>query len=334
MTSLNRAWAVALCCTLLSLPTLGSVGCAETSQCSTVEFGRVVSQQSPQREVLIENPGQVELKVDSIETSAPIKAVSVTPTIAAGESGVLTLGLADQRPSGPFMGAVQVSFAGDVIDPVAFRVTGEFVPAIEIRPRPFFALATHRGHQKSAVVEIFNHRPEPLEIEAILFPKDKGYVVDLATVVPNEHYSLTMTLDRDAAVGRNRSVIKVRSARGEEIKIGANTLVRERVYTFPESVDMGAIPLSVARLQPAELEQTLMVYRLGTDDFQLSASTDVEGLSLNTERGPSGDRFEITLSLSSEWNRPADIEGSVFLHTNDTEFPRLQVPVSGRILER
>ena len=334
MTSLCASWSFLLCTVMLSLSIPGWASSGETPASSVIEFGRVVYHQSPHQEVSIKNSGPVELAIDSVDLTPPLKAISVTPTIAPGDSGVVTLGLADQRPSGPFIGAIQVNFAGEVFDPIAFRVTGEFVPAIEFRPRPFFALASQRGVQKSAVLEIFNHRPEPLEIDEIIVPHGEGYSVDLATVVPNVHYSLTMTLDPDAEVGRNRSVIRLLTTQGEEIKLGANTLIRERVYTFPQRIDMGAIPLSVTRLQPAQLEQTLMVYRLGTDDFQLSASTDVQGLLLKTERGPSGDRFEITLSFSSEWHHPADITGSVFLHTNDTEFPELQVPVSGRILHR
>jgi hypothetical protein len=39
------------------------------------------------------------------------------------------------------------------------------------------------------------------------------------------------------------------------------------------------------------------------------------------------------MSLNAELVKPGVLNGSIFIETNDPEFPRLKVPVVGKILE-
>jgi hypothetical protein len=77
-----------------------------------------------------------------------------------------------------------------------------------------------------------------------------------------------------------------------------------------------------------------MIHQEGGTDFKVQLSTDVPGLSLKSERGPKGDRYQVELNLVAEKNRVGPIKGSIFIDTNDHEFPRVVVPVSGQIVER
>jgi hypothetical protein len=75
-----------------------------------------------------------------------------------------------------------------------------------------------------------------------------------------------------------------------------------------------------------------MVYRKGTSDFEAEASTAASHLTLSAERGPAGDRYEITVRLTPEAIKAGPIAGTIVIDTNDPEFPRLEVPVSGAFL--
>jgi hypothetical protein len=119
------------------------------------------------------------------------------------------------------------------------------------------------------------------------------------------------------------------------LTIVANTLLRERVYSFPDAVDFGTIRLSDIDRAPQllpRLAQTLMVYQFGGTDFNVSLRTDLSQLAFRSERGPQGDRYQNTLTLIRQKLMPGVIQGSIFVETNDKEFPLLVVPVSGDII--
>jgi hypothetical protein len=120
-------------------------------------------------------------------------------------------------------------------------------------------------------------------------------------------------------------------------QIAANTYVRERVYTFPDAVDLGAVPISAIRSNPKLLEQTaqtLMIYRKEKKGFHAEATSDVSGLSIRSEQGPSGDRWQFTVALKGALVNVGPIRGWIVIETNDPEFPRITVPVSGHILDK
>jgi hypothetical protein len=74
-----------------------------------------------------------------------------------------------------------------------------------------------------------------------------------------------------------------------------------------------------------------MVYQVGGTDFKATFSTDVPGLHVSAARGPNGDRWQATITADSTVSA-GPIHGSIVVETNDQEFPRLLVPVTGTIL--
>ncbi len=114
------------------------------------------------------------------------------------------------------------------------------------------------------------------------------------------------------------------------LNVDANTYLYERVHTFPDVVDFGSLRVGDA----GQAALNLMIHQEGGSNFQVQLSTDVPGLSLKWERGPKGDRYQAEISLIFEKTRVGPINGSIFIDTNDREFPRVVVPVSGQIVER
>jgi hypothetical protein len=120
----------------------------------------------------------------------------------------------------------------------------------------------------------------------------------------------------------------------KQLRVQANTYVRTRVYNFPDTVDMGALPYKIATDAKTvqSLSQTLMVYRPNTRDFKVEATVNLDFVSLESERGPDGDRYQLTLTLMPEKVVPGKVDGVVRIKTNDKEFGLLEVPVSGYIM--
>src|SRR5207247_1430901 len=122
------------------------------------------------------------------------------------------------------------------------------------------------------------------------------------------------------------------SKKQPRIVIQANTLVRERVYTFPERIDLGLIKRSELESNPGLtnlIHQTLMVYQQGGKDFEATALTDLGVLKLRANRSPLGDRCEIQVQVAVNQLAPGPINGFIRIKTNDPGLPALNVPVQG-----
>jgi hypothetical protein len=293
-----------------------------------------MADQPAEQVITFTNPTGKELVVENVQLTPPLVVRKITPVIEPGGQGQFTLALGNKRVSGGFEGGIQINFENNVIEPLVYIVEGFVIPPIEFKPRSAFSVATHRGEDKHSSIEIINHRPQPLNIIRAESQSDR-FSVDLKTLVPGQKYRLTLLLRGDASTGKRADRIRLvtDSADGDAITIQANTLIRERVYTFPESIDMGSLPIGIINDRSAaeKLAQTLMIYRLGTDDFEVTASTNLDSIQLYTERGPKGDRYEITVTLLPDKIRSSELRGTIYLETNDMEFRTLAVPVTGHI---
>lgn len=119
------------------------------------------------------------------------------------------------------------------------------------------------------------------------------------------------------------------------ISVPAYTWLRERVYTFPEEVDLGAVPYERIKQDPELLDrltQTLMVYQVGGKAFEIKARADVPDVTIGAARGPQGDRWQLTVRIN-RGVRSGAISGSILIETNDPEFKTLAVPVRGVLFE-
>ena len=114
-----------------------------------------------------------------------------------------------------------------------------------------------------------------------------------------------------------------------------DTRVREKVYTFPQSVFLGRFNIGQIKGDPGAgraAGQMLMVYRKGIPGFKIKLSSDVPFLKFASELGPKGDQWENSVWIDPEQARLGDIKGRIFIETNDPEIPRLVVPVTGKLL--
>ncbi|MCI0634541.1 MAG: hypothetical protein L0206_11595, partial [Actinobacteria bacterium] len=265
----------------------------------------------------------------------PLLATRMPGVIPPGTTARIATRLDTAQLRGAFQGELVVYLDDPSRPEVALSFDGEVVGTVEVAPMPALFVVGQRGRGAEGSVELINHEAEPLQILEVRHSQD-AFSTTLEPLVPGQRYRLTVMLRPDGPGGRRSDPILLRtsSRTAPSIRIVAHTNLRNRVYVFPESVDLGSFELARAKAEPgllARLAQTLMVYQSDGTDFRARVDTDLPGLTLSPERGPRGDRYQITVQLTPEDLRAGEIEGSIRIRTNDPEFPELRVPVRGRI---
>ena len=281
------------------------------------------------------NGGNDTIQVGRIAVTPPLRVEKVISKILPNQDGELILSLGTPRELGEYEGAIEVSFKNKDLAPVRIAFTGKITPVIEVLPVPAFFVVTTRDRTNSGTLEIVNKDVEPLKIMEVQQPSSR-YDLKLATVEDGRRYRLTLVMRPDAKPGREIENITLltSSKKQPRIVIQANTFVRERVYTFPENIDLGVIKISELKSNPGLtnlLNQTLMVYQEGGKGFEVTARTDLDVVKLESERSKLGDREEIQLQVAVNRLAPGPIKGSIRIKTNDPDFPALNVPVQGTV---
>ena len=309
---------------------------AQENHVAQLSFDRVMWD-DPVSEVLsFHNPTDQILEIKKISLTPPLRAEDITHLILPGAKGSFRLVLGEDRQPGDFRGTVRVDFKKGVLPSQIFEVQGYVVPPIEFEPYPAFFIATHAGESKTSSLQILNHRDEALVLTSAESHSNR-FSTKLVTLEAGKRYRLDLTLDGNADAGRRSEEIILHAdpALQRPLVVQANTIIREPVYHFPDSVDLGALPLKIARdnNMVKSLSQVLMVYRPNTSGFEIEASVDLDYVDLRSEPGPDGDRYQLTLTLIPEKVAPGKIDGFVRINTNDLEFRVIEVPVTGYILE-
>ena len=308
----------------------------DTTPSARLSFGRIMFDQEIEQAIILSSPANRRLTVSNIQLTAPLLARDIQTVIEPGENFRFILAIGKERLFGEYEGSIKINFEQEDVQPIVLGVEGYIVPPIELKPTPAFYVVTNKGNDKSASIEIINHRKQPLNIKRAYSNSDR-FTTKLETISPGEHYRLNLLLDGSAASGEKSEKIMLETGQNNsaEMYIQANTIIREHVYTAPKIIDMGALPKSVVTdaTAVASLAQILMVYRPNSTNFEIEASVNLDFIGLKSERGPDGDRFQLTLFLIPEKVVPGKIEGVVKIKTNDEEFSVLEVPVSGHVLD-
>ncbi len=301
------------------------------------DFGKVIGGKLLQQEFKLSNQGDAPLRIRKISMTAPLRLAGIPKEIPpGGEAGIL-FKLDTSLVRGLFEGKILVFLNDPNLPEMRLTFEGRVISTVEVSPRPAFFLAARRGESREASVEIVNHEAEPLSIQRIQHSNER-FTSRLETLADGRRYRLTLSLKPNGPGGRHSEpiLLTTSSSNHPQLKILANTHLRERVYVFPEEVDLGVLRVGSIRDNPEALKslaQTVVVHQAGGTAFKVSARTNLRELKLKTERGDQGDRYEVTVTLSQEKLEPGRIQGAIVIETNDPEFPSLTVPVSGYVLE-
>jgi len=302
------------------------------------DFGRAIYGSVVEHDFWVKNEGSAALKIVKASMTSPLLVTRMPRELAPGGEGLIHFKLDTAALSGPFKGQITVFLNDPDLPEADLSFDGVVIPPVEVSPLPAFFVSGLRGKGASSSLEIINHEPQPLRIVKIEHPTE-GFTTVLETLQPGQRYKLTLTLKPDGPSGRKTEPITVATSSDAQptLEITANTFLHERVYTFPDSVDLGAIPISQIRKNSdllSVLAQTLMVYQEGGSDFRATLRTDLPGLKLKWERGPKGDRYQTTIAVDPDNVHAGSYKGLLLIDTNDPAFPKLTVPISGQILNQ
>jgi len=304
---------------------------------SRVDFGEVVSGVPVERSVTIGNMGDAPLRIQNIRLTKPLQLLKVPAQIPPGQEIRIPVRLDTASLQGRFEGRIIVTSSDPDRPETTLAIEGNIVPGIQFSPMAAFYVVGNRGQEKQSSIEIINHEPGPLTIYGIEHSGQR-FTTNLEVVEPGRRYRLTLSLKSDGPSGRGAEPILIHSSSESHprMQVIANTYLREKVYTFPEVVDLGSIPIGFLRDNPTiarTLAQTLMVYELGGTDFRVEMRSEIP-IRIRAERGPKGDRYQATIEWMPERLQAGPVRGEIVILTNNPEFSRLSVPVTGMILEK
>jgi hypothetical protein len=288
----------------------------------TLSFGTVVGDASAERPLTVVNRGTSAVRIRNVQLTPPLSVARMASAIEPGEPAEIVVRLGAPRTPGRYEGTLTVNLEGGG-DPLAVDVNALLVAPIEVLPRTELIAVTERGVPVQASVEIVSNLDRPLELSSGATANER-YATALETVEPGRRYRLNLAMSGKGPSGARLDTIALPTGDAEYplVSVRARTLLRERVYTFPESVDFGRLPASGAATS------SLMVYQKDGKDFQIKVTTDVPGLEVRPEKSALyGDRWQIFCSIDPGKVEGGRLEGSLFVETNDPEFARLTIPV-------
>lgn len=295
------------------------------------DFGKVPAGAAVEHDFIVRNPGAAPMAIEKVSMTPPLLVTAMPRAVAPGAEARIHFKLDTADLDGKFAGIILVFLSDPALPEAQLALSGLVVPPIELLPRPAFFVAGQRGQGNRDSIEIVNHEPQPLHIEKIDHPADR-FTTRLETLEAGQRYRLTLALNPGGPGGRAAGTIRIKtsSKRIPVLSVAANTYLYERVHAFPDAVDFGTLRAGDA----GRAAVTLMIHQEGGTDFKVQLSTDVPGLSFQAERGPKGDRYQTEIALAPGKLPAGPIKGSIFIDTNDPEFPRIVVPVNGQITGR
>jgi uncharacterized protein DUF1573 len=300
---------------------------------ASFDFGSVIQGVVIAHTFVLRNSSDSSVRILGLDLTPGLRLTSVRAQLDPGQQADLNISLDTTAMRGAYSGKVTVRLNDPARALAVFALAGVIVPRIEFRPYAAFFLSGDRRGPAEASIEIVNHDEVPLRITRVEHPVDR-LTARLEPLEEGRRYRLNIALRTDAAAGQREDIILLHTDQGRVLRVAANTRLRERVYAFPLEVDLGSLPLAElkqARDSGGASAQTLMVYQVGGTDFKATFLTDVPGLHVSAARGPNGDRWQATITADSTVSA-GPVHGSIVVETNDQEFPRLLVPVTGTIL--
>jgi hypothetical protein len=310
--------------------------CAQVRESSVYRFGKLGLDAEIRHTFTFRNDGEALLEIREVQLTPPLVVTQMTNRIEPGGEGRVTVEMQKPLRHGEVNGGVIVLFKNDARKPERFSVEGEIVPPIEFLPHKVIFLSTQRGHPKSADVEIVNHEAEPLEI--LHAECDVGrFQCQLIPLEAGRRYRLTVTLKGEGPGAQQTDTIILPTSNQAHrfLEIKTFSKIRDRVYAFPDGIEFDTIDADYLKAHPQMvgfLTQGITVFQAGGSDFRANIETDLPFLRLSMQNlADYKDRIGINVAVDPTKLKSGAINGSITVFTNDPEFPKVVIPVSGSV---
>ena len=119
------------------------------------------------------------------------------------------------------------------------------------------------------------------------------------------------------------------------LTIPLHLFVKPNLYANPDVIDFGSVSTDPMRKDPAIRElltQTFLVKKRAGEFAITKITSNMEALELRKDP-PHGDSstYRIDVSLNPQKIKAGKLEGSIEIDTDDKDFPKIRIPVTGRV---
>jgi Protein of unknown function (DUF1573) len=283
----------------------------------------------------IRNNGTAPLSISRVDVSEPGMRSRFSGPVAPGESGRIDIEWDTDRSSSGNLDAHLVAHVNDPHRPrVTFTLTWVVTRSIDIRPSPDVFFSVYRDEAAERRVTIVNTEGRPLGIKAVR-PIGGRVTAEIQTTQQGQRYELVMRVPKGLEPGRYLDAVEIDTdhPRLAQVRVGVNLLVKEDLFLNPEFIDFGQLSLQqVSSPASAALyaQSSTLKKRKGLLAIT-SITTDVAALRIDRSPAGPGHTFGLTISIDPKRARPGSLEGTIRVHTDDKQFPLIELPVRGRI---
>jgi hypothetical protein len=325
-----------LACCLIALAGVSVPQRAATPAPPTYHFGRVSQGDTVTHEFSIRNPSTSgPVRVLRVDLSGPGMTARFKPETPAGQPVSIRVAWNTSKIEGEVEAQGVVRWADPKLPPATFTLAGHVVPPIEFQPMGAAFFSVFTDERAEQVIHLINHESRPLTVQKIA-PAGSHFTAVVRELERGRRYELRVSVPAGLAPGRFRERLAVHtdSPARPLIQIPVNVLVKADLYANPEMVDFGTVPGAAVRRNPAlvtRLTQTVLVKHRRIPFEIRQATSDVPGLTIRMSPGGSQATHQIDVSLAADQLAPRSLDGSIRLLTSDPRFPRMVIPVRGRI---
>jgi len=301
----------------------------------TYTFGTVKQGETITHTFVIRNTASAPFKIARMELSDQGMTARMKAVIPPGEEGQITVRWDTGRLKGDVSGEVVLHLDDPVQQPVVLLLKGVVKPLLEVLPSRALFLSMFKGESVEQTVTIINNEQRPFTITR-LEPRGQHFLADLRVVDPGKVYQLVVRVPPETPPGRYREALDVRTDQAERtpIKIAVNVLVKTELYVFPDMIDFGTVSLADLARTPSLIEyitQTVLIKKRQGDFEIMSVTSDLPFFRISQEPAGRSGTFRIDVGLDRDKLSPGEIQGSLRIRTDNTEFPELLVPIRGEL---
>ncbi|NIM47703.1 MAG: DUF1573 domain-containing protein [Gemmatimonadales bacterium] len=296
------------------------------------DVGKVVQGEQVEHTFAVRNESPNDLAVQRVLTSYATMATfdSILP---AGSEWRVKLSIDTRNLKGALNEFAKVELRDAERSPFVLRLRGRVAPPVELDPRDRVYFFTVTGEAPREEVFLINHLDRPLEIVDVTC-SNPAFVVETEVVEQGREYKLTVALTPATPVGRHRGTITVTTDSPDypSLDIQLRAFVEDIVSTSVQRVDFARIPFDALDRKTVS-EKTVLVKKHRGEDFQVTAATaDVPFLSVKVAADEPGQSYLIYVTIERDRAERGEFEGTLLIETNDSDFPRLELPIAGIIL--
>ncbi len=302
------------------------------------DFGAVMPGKKIIHDFILQNTGTAELIIGVVGLTEENMTLRGKSSIPPGQEGKISLTLDTSELKGMVDCKAVISTNDDEHPEIDLIMQGRVKSIIDILPYPVVFIATFKGEAKEMVLDIENNDDKPLLIERVEAPSQR-FQATLKTIKEGEKYSLAVKSNPEGDLGKTQDLVKLytNNEKFPELQIPVNLFIRDDVYLFPESVDLGKINLEKLKKNPQSVEflsQTILVKRRPGKgkDFQISLETAIPFIAIKKTPENGSETYGLDVSLVPEKLKPGKISNYITVRTNDKEVPELKIPVVGEII--